>query len=337
MYFLGDNSGGHIVDTAFVLATDKFHVSVLTPACAPGVTDDPVLNITLCAITNNSDAVVERSGRAKGVVDALSVERPIGGINTHRNRPILIESSNNGVLVRVDSLRVRKLVDSLSGVIFARRAGAAVSVISLGHHTVLLDVLKGDQWETTVAALVAAQLTIDHHAPVVAVNKLLIRELGEDVVGNKVRTLEVSDGREGPARAAGPLILDIVHSPLDAPVEGVGIRCKGGPGGGDAAPGVLGGKTHGTQVGRGKLGEAHVGKFVEGKVCRPPDGVERLHELVVGLIVGKTLDVLLGAGIEFPVGLGPTDELGVEIVSSSGGGCSSCNEKESKFVHYCLG
>jgi len=304
---LSDDGADEVVDAALVLATDKTDVTLLTPGCTPRVLDDPVVGAVLNTITDKKNTVVHASAGAGGLVDASAVEGPVGGINTDRERTLSVESSDHGVLVGIDELPVREVILGLGGVVLAGLIEALVRIVILSHHALTDGISEGVGHEATVAALVADLLGgagIDHAVPL-AVNELLLRERRKLLVGNKVDTLHVAGGREGPAGTARGLVLDASDGTVVDPVLAGGIVAKSV----DLESGNLtglGGNGHGTEVGGSKLLLSHVSKLVQGEEATALT-VEVTDKSPVGLesveLGNMLLSVLVAlAKVRLPVG-----------------------------------
>jgi len=88
---------------------------------------------------------------------------------------------------------------------------ASVRIRSFGSETISFSILEGVVHETTRAAHVAIFAS--------AVNQLLFRERGENLVLDLNSTFNVTSGRESPAGTALALVLDGGNSSLGNPVE----------------------------------------------------------------------------------------------------------------------
>lgn len=140
-----DNGGENVVvDTAEVALAGNVEVTLLTPALAPGVLDDPVGGIggSVKTPADKEDTVVEAGSAVLGD-DSASVELPGGGISGNGEGANGLEGSTDLVDVAGDELVGGDLGGHLGSIIAAGTVGSSVRVVSLRLDTVLDGVLEG--------------------------------------------------------------------------------------------------------------------------------------------------------------------------------------------------
>jgi len=99
--------------------------------------------------------------------------------------------------------------DTLGFVVLASSVLWNIWVISLGLHWVSLRVSDGETHESSIAS----------ELEVIAIDELCLGESNKFSCGHKVSSLEGSSGREGPARSALSLVLDIGDGSSSDPVN----------------------------------------------------------------------------------------------------------------------
>merc|ERR1712228_163093 len=80
----------------------KPDVSILSPARAPAVSDNPVVSLSsISAITNKLDSVVQSNIRVKvtSIIDSTTVRSPSTSIDSNSKRSILSQVSHDSILV----------------------------------------------------------------------------------------------------------------------------------------------------------------------------------------------------------------------------------------------
>lgn len=167
-------------------------VSLLAPAGAPGVLDEPVVGSVVGAVSNEQDTVV-KAGAAEVLHDAAKVQLPAkASIDTNGDWTVL-ERGSKGLWVLWRDVREASHLSN-SALLVAGAVSAGVWILSLGLDLVRLDVGEGVVHETAVAALVALFGG--------AVDELLLGEGVELVILEEVGALHGTSGGEGPAGAA---------------------------------------------------------------------------------------------------------------------------------------
>ena len=278
---------GSSLTALVILVPDHPHVAALTPARAPGVPDDPVVNVVLAAVANADDSVVEVRGLAVGLVidtAGVHVEAPVGGIDADGSWAEVADLLLEIVLIALRNMDVAlDGLDTLGRVPVARALDLLVRVVVVEHElaALLLDnVVVGTVRPATAAA----------EASVNAVDDVGLRENLESAGRDSPLGLLSTDDRESPARAAQALVLDAVDNILVPPVDrswGSGGRLLGVLGG---AAGRLRAKH------RAVLGRSEAGELVEGNL----EGLAVLVEVSNAAGVGKEdaeAEVVLVAGV----------------------------------------
>jgi len=175
------------------LTSSQLDVTSVTPAGAPGVSNDPVVFATLVTITDHSDGVVDLGWAVLVVEDTASVllERSVSGSESDGN-----DTSVKGSLMLGDGASGNRFpiadFDFAGVFISARCLSSSVWVLGTLHLTVLFEVAPGVGVEATVATVVSCA----------AVNELLLREFLEASGSSPVRVLGTSGGTESPAGTA---------------------------------------------------------------------------------------------------------------------------------------
>ena len=281
------DNGSRRLTALVILVPDHPDVAVLTPVRAPGVPDDPVVDVVLTAVTNADDSVVEgRGGAARLVVDAAGVtmEGPVGGINADGSRTEGAHLLHEIVLVALLNIDVAlDVLDALGRVKVALALDRLVRVVVVEHE--LTSLLLDHVIVSNVRPAAAAS-----EARVNAVNDVGLREDLESAGGDRPLGLLSADGRESPARAAQALVLDVGHNVLVPPVD----RSRGG---GGRLLGVLGCAEDRLRAEhRAILGRSEAGELVEGNL----EGLAVLVEVGNAARVGQEdaeADVVLVAGV----------------------------------------
>ena len=154
--------------------------------------------------------MIQCCATVSGRDDAASVllEHRLVSLNRHRNR-LLSNSLFQSQHVLSRHLRVLQYLDLASVGREAAIRDARVRILRLQHNTVAHRIIKAVGLPPTIAAV---------RFPV-AVNALLLRQLEELPSLNLVGALNGTNGGEGPARAAPPLILNLVDSAGIDPVD----------------------------------------------------------------------------------------------------------------------
>jgi len=207
-----------LVNSARIVTSFNAEIALLTPVCAPGVAHNVVINVVLSAIADKEDTVVElgTAGGASDDTGGVELEGRTGSGNADRDG-LLGGGGNESGLVVVNHVVAgdEGTVDvglALLGLAGAVAGGVGTVVVGLVD-AVLLVVREGAIHEATVATLVALGTG--------AVNKLLLGELHEAVLGKTVSTLHGADGGESPAGTALALVLDGTNNVgVLAPVNG---------------------------------------------------------------------------------------------------------------------
>ena len=188
---------------------------MLSPASAPGVPDDVVLNAVLLTPTDSNDSVVDISGASLcGSDDARRI--------TLEDVVACSDGDVEGLFCELGQVGTRALClsvgrngsDAFSGIILAGSVLGSVRVVRLLHGLVGLEPVVGPEVPTTVAAFVTSGAG--------AVNELLLRHDSEGVALNCPSGLDSRDGRESPARTAISLELHGGAFALGTPVVGSG-------------------------------------------------------------------------------------------------------------------
>jgi len=324
---LNDDGADEVLNTALVLATDETHVTALTPAGAPGVLDDPVLDTTLLTVTDKKDTVVHGGRRARRIIDTAAVEAPESGINSNGERAVGVESSNHGVLVVVDHAPGGEVILDLALVELASLVNTDIRIIVLADHTDADSIGEGIGHETTVATLIANLLSgarIDH-AILLTIDELLLRDKRKLLLGNEGGTLHAASGRESPAGTAVGLILDGSDGTVVDPVLGGRVIGKAIISESVLARDLTDG--HGAEVLGSKLLLSHVSELVKSKVTLALT-VEVTNKSVVALEGVVAGDVLLSAGVHLVVLDGPVNELVIDVNGESAGDEESDSNKD---------
>ena len=221
---LGDRDAGHGGDTALVVLPDHADVAGLTPSSAPAVPDDPVVLATLSAIADSANTVVEVvRGAGRLVIDTTGVELegPLGSIDSNADWAILSALGGEVILITQGDREV--LADganTLGSIELAGLLDGLVRVVRLEVELATLlgdDVVEGRGHETTVAAKAAVN----------AVDKVGLGEGEKLALDLSPLGLDSLDSGEGPARAAGALVLDVVNPTVLPVIDGVWVVLRG--------------------------------------------------------------------------------------------------------------
>jgi len=322
---LCSDGADEVVDTALVLATDETEVTLLSPVVSPGVLDDPVASTVLRAVTDKKDTVVHTLRRARGIIDTAAVEAPVGGIKSNRERTLVVEGSNHGVLIVIDESPGAEVVLDVALVELASLVNTDIRIVTLRDHTDADGIGESIGHETTVAARVANLLSgaREDHAVLLAIDKLLLRDERKVTVGDLVDTLHVASGREGPAGTAVGLILNVGHSTLITPILGVRIVDAGII---SSSVGVdrLGDRDS-TEVLGSELLLSQVSELVKSKVSLALT-VEVTDKSGVALESVVAGDMLLSAVVHLIVLDGPVNELVIHVSGENTADKKSCNK-----------
>jgi len=320
---LSDDGADKVVDTALVLAADKTDEALLTPAGSPGVLDDPVLGAVLLTITDKKNTVVHTLRRARGIIDTARVEAPVGGINTDRERSVVVESSDHGVLVVVNEEPLAEVILDLALVELAGLVNTDIRIVRLRDHTDADSIGESIGHETTVAALIANLLSgaRELHAVLLTVDKLLLRDKRKLLVGKEPCTLHVASGRESPAGTAVGLVLHFSDGTVINPVLLIRVGSEAVVGKSVTTRDLT--DRHDAEVLGGELLLSKIGKLVKSEdtlaltVKVTNKSVVALESIVAG-------DVLLSIVVDLTMLDGPVDELLVNI-SSEDAANKKCN------------
>jgi len=269
--------------------------------------------------------VVHASGRARGIIDTAAVEAPVGGIKSNRERTVLVETSDHGVLVVLNPAPLGEVVLDLRLIELASLINTDIRIVSLIDHTDTDSISESIGHETTVAALIANLLSgaREDHAVLLAIDKLLLRDGRKLLVGKEVSTLHVASGRESPAGTAVLLVLDGSDGTVVDPV----LR-------GRIVTDVIGESLtaghlsdgHGTKVLGGELLLSEVSILVQSKggLALTVEVTDKSEVALESVVAG---DVLLGAVVHLVVLDGPVDELVIDVGGESAGDeKSDCNK-----------
>ena len=206
----GGGVDGDLLDTADTNAISEADSDIarLTPAGAPGVSDDVVVS----AVANSGDGVV-KSGTAGGSSDDTTgvVAEDVGGsINGHRHGAGVDGGLEGGKALGGD-LGVRGGGDlAIGGVVLAGLVSGVVRVAAL-----VLELVGG-----TVLEDVLLPATIAATAGRDAIDGLLLSEVEELARLDLVAALNGGGGGESPAGTARALVTDGTDGTLGSPVDG---------------------------------------------------------------------------------------------------------------------
>ena len=194
-------------------------VSVLSPSRRPAVLDLPEILSPFATESNCEDAMVKLGSLSCGQDPATVMLPVLVGVNSDGDG--LLRKSFRESILGVADISVSHALGSLNScAAFQATAIHAISgsvrVILLGAQAILADPLECSVHEPSIAAVVLDE------PPLVAANKLLLRERNLFLVLQEVRALDSSCGRERPAAAARTLVFDWGHSRGLGPVHGVG-------------------------------------------------------------------------------------------------------------------
>jgi len=323
---LCDDGADEVVDTTLVLATSKTEEALLTPSDIPRVLDDPVLGTPLLTITNNENTVVHAGVRASGIIDTAVVEAPVGSINTNRERAVGVKSSDHGVLVLIDESPLGEVVLDLALVELASLVNTLVRIVILADHTDTDSISESVGHETAITAVITDLLSSarEDHAILLTVDKLLLRDNRELLVGNKVSTLHSTSGRESPARTTVGLVLNLGDSTIINPVLGSRVVTDGIRDSVDTRELT---DRHHTKVLGGELLLSKISKLVKSKDTLLLT-VKVLNESKVALESLVADSLLLSTVVNLVVLDGPLNELVIDVRGENTGDDES-NDKDS--------
>lgn len=206
------------------MSLKEVDVTLFSPACSPGVLDNPVVSVTengiLVAITNNQDTVVEVLA-AWEIEDTSGVKLPFNSISSNGEWSVVDQDNGHFSLVLRDHGPVADGSTNVLAVKFALGVNTEVWVAGFSVDTVVLDdVVEGVWLQTTIASFVAALFAVVFHAVVAAVNQVLFRQANQCVASEEPLRFDVTGGTERPAGTAVSLVLDWGDGVLIAPIEG---------------------------------------------------------------------------------------------------------------------
>jgi len=300
---------GHVLDTASVLAEDHADITLLTPARAPRVADDPVVGRAGLAPAKDDDGVVGGDRAVGAVHDTALVGLHLVGIEDADDGTVVVDGSLHGIDGLGDRAKGDNLRLDLLGVELALANTGSVRVGRVEHET-LLGILSSLERPATRAAVSGSA----------AIDELLLREHGRSalVLLGIVDVHDTSD-REGPAGAAGLLVADSGDPLLVAGIEGGGKSSDLLSSGLRRSLGGLGGR----EVHHELLGEA-VGDNSHTVLSILGVGVElgsTTHVLVEHLVAALLLSLML-------VGLAEGGLVGLpERILLEGHGAGSSSDK----------
>ena len=183
-----------LVDTADTCASGGLHPdeTVLTPARAPGVSHDVVLNTVVLAPADGDDGVVDGGRAAVGDSDntglVLSEDVVAGG---NSNVDGLLGETGQVVGGAIGLTVGGNVGDSLAFIVLAIAVLGSVGVVRLGHSLAVLEPVVGPEVPATVATFVTSGAG--------AVNELLLGHDDKVVAGNFPGGLDGLNGGESPA------------------------------------------------------------------------------------------------------------------------------------------
>jgi len=267
--------------------------------------------------------VVHTLRRARGIIDTARVEAPVGGINTDRERSVVVESSDHGVLVVVNEEPLAEVILDLALVELAGLVNTDIRIVRLRDHTDADSIGESIGHETTVAALIANLLSgaRELHAVLLTVDKLLLRDKRKLLVGKEPCTLHVASGRESPAGTAVGLVLHFSDGTVINPVLLIRVGSEAVVGKSVTTRDLT--DRHDAEVLGGELLLSKIGKLVKSEdtlaltVKVTNKSVVALESIVAG-------DVLLSIVVDLTMLDGPVDELLVNI-SSEDAANKKCN------------
>jgi len=191
---------GSGLDSSHVDTADTFSVNIsnsdesrFTPAGTPGVLDNPVVLLSIVSVTNNQDTVVEVSSALSAVEDTtlISLEGTLVGFNSNGDWSVVDEAEELSSVVGGDI----SVTSSLGNLLFTSNLAltilSSVWVVIFRNETLILSSIVESGVHGATFASVA---TISG-----AINKLLLGEVGELLMSNKVSTFEGTSGGESPA------------------------------------------------------------------------------------------------------------------------------------------
>jgi len=272
--------------------------------------------------------VVHGGGRARRIIDTVGIVRPESGINTDGKWAIVVETSNHGVLIVIDPGPLAEVILDLALVELASLINTDIRIVVLADHTNADSISESIGHETTIAALITDLLggaRIDH-AILLAIDKLLLRDDRELLVGNKPGTLHAASGREGPAGTTVGLILNVGNSTVLTPILGVRIVTTTAVGESHTTRKLVDGES--TEVLGSELFLSKIGKLVKSEhtlaltVKVTNKSVVALESIVAG-------NVLLSTVVDLTILDGPVNELIINVESESAGGENSKSNKDS--------
>ena len=205
---------GNSSDKALVSAFFDADVSILTPSGSPRVLNNPVGSGVLEVHTNEEDTMVNLSRNAVGH-DTTSVGLPRGGIDGDGDGA---DSGKSGSHVSFSVTNI--------GVASDLGAFGLAGTLASGNLTVTRDVrVVGFTSDPAVPFGDDGGPGVVHEATVAAVillvtrDEFLFRESDEVVAGEEPLAFNTTSGREGPARAALTLVLDVGDGTLLTPID----------------------------------------------------------------------------------------------------------------------
>jgi len=201
-----------LLNAASVLASNDTEVTLLTPAGAPRVTDEPVDSGARLTPANNVDGVSDGGGAARAVHDAALVGMHLASIEVDGDDTSVVDGSLDGRDAGANVADSGDLDLDLGSNILASALLGSVAVGRVEHHT-LLGIGHGIRGAATIAA-VAGSDTVD---------ELLLREHRRSLLlGLGIGASHGGNGREGPARTARCLVADGRDPALVAGIPGGG-------------------------------------------------------------------------------------------------------------------
>jgi len=169
-----------------------------TPACAPGVTYNPVGSGGARVVSNSDDGVVSGGGAcSRQDTGFVGLEAIAGSVDGDSNG-LSIDSGHHGGVVSTDGSVSRSVDFPIGGIVFAGTVCTSVRVSGFEFGRAGLEVSESFVSPTSVTTV----------AFCVAVNLLLSGESQELVSLDAVTSLGGLSGSERPARTALSLILD---------------------------------------------------------------------------------------------------------------------------------
>jgi len=316
-------------------AAGEEDVAGQTPACAPGVLDDPVVLAVLSAVADGQDTVVElwvSATAAAGGHDSRGVQLPSsgGGINGDGDWLLNQGGLESNFVVHIDVAAAGDGGRGGASALGAGAVGGGVWVSSLSAETLVLDDPgEGVLHQTSAAALVAGGLG--------AVNKLLLGERSELASLEEDGTFDGAGGGKRPARSALSLVLDGGDGTLGAPINGGGESLRGNSGRGHAGGGIHAGVilvVEGAELVQGEVSELVDGQSVGGVL-----GGVVANDVEVGLEDVVSLEELVSGFVFALVSFDEASEFALVLALSEGrrdDGGSKAKENEGDGAHGAL-